>query len=253
MYGPLWTTVARIRLQITVRLRALPHPLNGVHHLGLLGQKRGAELLGPRHVARHHPEHRRKRQQRLDGRIPRQSIGGHGSRQRGVVQVVMLIGPASGIRNLLRERRGGEYLRQQRIGVERNWRHDALEFGRRIHRRRRHRRTWRRCLWPRERRTQRRRLRLRNRRAHERTGNEKHQTHGTRQSHLDFLQRRQASTSIANSRAAPAELQRQTDARATQTQAVKYTSATWTFLRSRKTGNFLPYPLCGARGTIVDS
>ena len=62
----------------------------------------------------------------------RQVIVGDRARQRLAAQVVMLVGPARRVRNLFRERGGGEDLREQRIRIERDPRHEAIELGRRI-------------------------------------------------------------------------------------------------------------------------
>lgn len=50
---------AWIRSQVAVARGDLTHPLRGVHHRVGVGEECASELLRPRHVRRHHPEHRR--------------------------------------------------------------------------------------------------------------------------------------------------------------------------------------------------
>ena len=89
-----------VGLQVAVGLRPLAHALDRIHHLGLLGEKRRADLFGPRHVGRHHAEHGRKRQQRLHRWVPGQPIRVHRVHQRLAGQIVMLVGPLCRRRNV---------------------------------------------------------------------------------------------------------------------------------------------------------
>src|SRR6202035_3542902 len=52
--------------QIPVVTRLAPLALHRVHYILLLREERVAEIGGPTHVRRHHFQHRRKRQKRLN-------------------------------------------------------------------------------------------------------------------------------------------------------------------------------------------
>src|SRR5882724_1108979 len=98
-------------VEIARFLRAAPHHLNGVHHGLFLVVVGVAEGRGPRKVFIHVAEDRRKRDERLDARVPRQLV--HSLGQSLVFQIEMRLPPPVGLDDLFGERRGREYLRHQ--------------------------------------------------------------------------------------------------------------------------------------------
>src|SRR6185295_2248790 len=98
-----------------------------------------------------------------------------------------------GVRNIVRKCCRGEYLRQQRVRIERDRRHDALELDRGIDRRSAHRRVRRRRLWWRQRRAWwRRRLRLSERLGYERASDENDRQRSSLHVHSRSFERGQA-------------------------------------------------------------
>src|ERR1700722_20014461 len=60
--------------QVPVVTSLSPLPLYSFHHILLLSEESVAEVVRPIHVGGHHLQHGRKRQQRLDTRIPRELV-----------------------------------------------------------------------------------------------------------------------------------------------------------------------------------
>ena len=117
------------RLQGVVVLRLLPHPLAGVHDVGLLGEEGVAEVGRPLDVVGEPLHGVGEGGHRLDGRVPR--LLGDGVRERLVLQVRVLRHPLLELDEL--ERVGGrrERLGEERVGVERDRRHEGVELLRR--------------------------------------------------------------------------------------------------------------------------
>ena len=110
-------------------LRLLPHPLDGVHDVALLGEEGVAEVRRPLDVVREPLHHVGNRRHRLDGRVPR--LLGDRVGQRLVLQLRVLRQPLLELDDL--ERVGGrhERLGEERVGVEGDRRHQRVELVRR--------------------------------------------------------------------------------------------------------------------------
>src|SRR5271170_3453857 len=88
-----------IGAQVAVVTRLSAHALDGVHDILALRQNGVAQIVGPIQVRGHFAKYVRKRKQRLNARIPGKLVVRDGLREFLACEVVMLIGPASGIRN----------------------------------------------------------------------------------------------------------------------------------------------------------
>jgi hypothetical protein len=90
-----------IAAQISVVLGLPALSLHRIHHVLLLRLKRVAKISGPTHVVGHHLEHRREGQKRLHTGIPGKMIRLDRVGQSLSGKVVVLIGPARRIGNLV--------------------------------------------------------------------------------------------------------------------------------------------------------
>src|SRR5580765_8436388 len=95
--------VLRVAAQISEIACPLAHSLYGIHHILLLGQKCVAQVGGPVHIRGHHVQNRRERQQGLHGRVPGKLVSVNCLGQLIAVEIMVLIGPAGGFRDLVRE------------------------------------------------------------------------------------------------------------------------------------------------------
>src|SRR5689334_9413809 len=105
--------------QIPEVARSLAHSLYGIHYVLLLGQKRVTQISGPVHVRGHHLQNRGERQQGLHGGVPGQLVSFNCSGQLIAVEIVVLVSPAGGFRNLVRKSCRRQCLREQGIRVQR--------------------------------------------------------------------------------------------------------------------------------------
>ena len=118
-----------VRSQISEIAGLASLPLNGVHHIGLLGQESVSEIGRPVHIAGHHFQHGWKRQQRLNAGIPRKLISLNRVGQGLSGEVMMLIGPLRRVRNLVGIGGARENLRHKRIGIKRDARNKPVDLG----------------------------------------------------------------------------------------------------------------------------
>ena len=114
------------RLQLAIGLSLGAQALDRIHHVGLLRQHRIAEFLGPIEIVVHHGEYGRHRYQCLHARVPI-LIGER------VVKLVALQGfvglrPTIGLDHFERIGRRHEHLREQRIGIKRDRRHERVKL-----------------------------------------------------------------------------------------------------------------------------
>ena len=115
------------RLQLVVRLRLGAQALDGVHHIGLLGDNRIAELLRPVKLRTHQLQHVRRRHQGLDAVIPRLFVDR--GLQRVALEILVRFEPTLGLHDVERIGRRHQHLGEQRIGVERDRRDQLIELG----------------------------------------------------------------------------------------------------------------------------
>jgi len=106
--------------------RLATHTLNGVHHLGLLGEKGVAQLGGPFDVVEELLHDIGKRSQALNARVPVLLLDGF--RQLLVFQLLVLRQPLVKLDDF--ERIGGcrEHLGEQRIGIECDRRNQTVQL-----------------------------------------------------------------------------------------------------------------------------
>jgi hypothetical protein len=83
----------------------------------LIAGRRISELLRPGWILGHHVEYGRKREQRLDTRVPLEIVFLNSLGYCVAVHVTVLIGPLSGLRNLIPISRRGQDLAEERIGI----------------------------------------------------------------------------------------------------------------------------------------
>lgn len=121
-----------IAAQITVLHGPMSHSLYGVHYVVALRQECVSKVGSPVHVRGHRVQDRREREQGLHARVPGQLIRRYGPGEIIATQVMVLIRPSGGIRNLIRKCRGGEDLRQQRIRIQSDPRNYSVQLLRRI-------------------------------------------------------------------------------------------------------------------------
>jgi hypothetical protein len=103
----------RARLQISRALSLSSHPLDRLHHIGLLRQKRVAQIGRPLDIPGQSLDNVRSCRQRLHAWVP--CLFGDGVRQCLVFQVFIPIHPLLKLNDLQRIRRSGQRLRKQRI------------------------------------------------------------------------------------------------------------------------------------------
>ncbi len=113
-------------LQIAGSLGFAAHDLNGVHHILLLVVVGVAERRGPGKILVHVSQDRGKCGERLDAWIPGLLVD-------GLTEVITLqigigLHPAIGLDHFIGESGGRQYLRDQRIGIERYGRNQALQL-----------------------------------------------------------------------------------------------------------------------------
>jgi hypothetical protein len=106
------------RLQIAGILSLLAHTLNRSHHIGLLRQKRIAEIRCPLNIVSQALDQVGQSSQSLDAWIPR--LLGNRIRKGFIFQPRILRKPLLELNNLKRIRGGGKGLGQHRIWKERN-------------------------------------------------------------------------------------------------------------------------------------
>ena len=116
------------RLQLAVGLRASTQSLDRVHKLRLLRQHGVAELLRPVELVGHHGEHVRDLGERLHAVVP--ALLGERSRQCFALEAVVRLRPAVGLHHLEWIGRCDQDLRKERIGIERDRRHQLVELRR---------------------------------------------------------------------------------------------------------------------------
>jgi hypothetical protein len=107
-------------------LRFGAQALNGVHHIGLLGQHGIAELLGPVELVTHRRQHRRRRHEFLHAGVP--ILLFQGFFELLVFQLLVFFREAVGLHNLERVSRGHEHLRDEAVRIERDRRHERVEL-----------------------------------------------------------------------------------------------------------------------------
>ena len=120
------------------------HPLHGRHDVLFLRKERLAELLGPVETFAHHLQNRGRCNQRFDARIPVLLLGRCPLCL--FLEVLVVVHPALGPHHFERIGRCHQNVRQQRIRVQRDRRHQRIELGRlqrRLLRSRRGRAAWR--------------------------------------------------------------------------------------------------------------
>jgi hypothetical protein len=106
------------RLQIAGFLSLLAHTLNCIHHIGLLCQKRIAEIRCPLDIVSQALDQVGQSSQRLDAWVPR--LLGHCISKGFVFHPRILRKPLLELNNLKRIRGGGKGLGQHRIWKKRN-------------------------------------------------------------------------------------------------------------------------------------
>ena len=116
------------RLQLAVGLRAPTQSLDRVHKLRLLRQHGVAELLRPVELVGHHGEHIRDLGERLHAVVP--ALLGERSRQCFALEAVVRLRPAVGLHHLEWIGRCDQDLRKERVGIERDRRHQLVELRR---------------------------------------------------------------------------------------------------------------------------
>ena len=95
--------------------------LDRVHHIGLLRQHSVTQLLRPAQLRAHHLQHRRERNKRLHAGIPVLLL--QRLIQRVALQTAIRLLPVRRFTHFQRIGRGHQHLRHQRIGIQRNRRH----------------------------------------------------------------------------------------------------------------------------------
>ena len=115
-------------LELAVVAGLGPQPLDRVHDIRLLRQHGVAELLRPIELLRHHRQHVRDLDQRLHAVVP--ALLSERAGERIALHVLVGLGPAIRLHDLERIGRGDQHLRQQRIRVQRDRRHQLLELRR---------------------------------------------------------------------------------------------------------------------------
>ena len=116
-------------LERTRGLRLRPQSLDRGRDVGLLGDHRVADLLGPFELAVHHRQDLREGDQRRDAGVPALVLDGS---QRGIAREIgIVLGPARRLDDFQRIGRRHQDLRQQRIGIERDRRQELVELSRR--------------------------------------------------------------------------------------------------------------------------
>ena len=108
--------LGRRQLVVGIGLRA--QPLDGVHHVRLLGQDRVAELLRPVKLRAHHCEDIRRGNQRFHAVIPRLLV--HRGLQFITFEVLVFLHPAIGLHDLQRIGRCHQDQGQQSIRIQRD-------------------------------------------------------------------------------------------------------------------------------------
>ena len=119
-----------MHLQIARLLGALAQHLDGLHHVLRLVVVGVAEVGGPLQVVVQHVENVGECGERLDARVPvglRLGAGGN-LIGRTVALRAHLFEPLVGDGHLRRIRGGGENLRQQRVGIERDGRQKLFQI-----------------------------------------------------------------------------------------------------------------------------
>ena len=96
--------------EIAVIVRGLALTLDGVHDVVSLNEDGVAESARPLRIARHHVEHGGKGQEGEHAGIPGKVVGLDGLREGVACQVGVLLGPGSGVWDLLPEGGGSEDL-----------------------------------------------------------------------------------------------------------------------------------------------
>ena len=118
-----------VGLQRALLLRLLPHPLDGVHDVGLLVEEGVPEVRRPLDVVTEPLDDVGQRRHRLDGRVP--GLLGDRVHERLVLQVLVLREPLLELHELERVRGRDERLGKERVGVEGDRRHQRIELVRR--------------------------------------------------------------------------------------------------------------------------
>ncbi len=119
----------RARLQIARGLRLRAQSLDRSHHVGSLQVIRLSQGRGPAKVLREIIQDRRKLRKRLHARVPRLAINCLHQILAG--EALVLMKPVTCGFHLVRKRRGSQNLRHHSIRVQRNRRHQLLQFVRR--------------------------------------------------------------------------------------------------------------------------
>ena len=116
-----------VRLQVTGHPGTVAQALHRLHHPGLLVKKCVAQLLRPVDSLVHHRQQLRECHQCVDTRVPAIRLG----RAHRLVTPEMRIRArqARGLPDFERVGRGHQYLRQQRIGIERDRRQHLVQTG----------------------------------------------------------------------------------------------------------------------------
>ena len=102
--------------------------LHGVHHIGLLGEHRIAQPLGPVQLLVHHGQHRREGHQGFYRRVPGLGLQRFAQAiafQRGIAT---LLQPAFGLHQFQRIGRRHQHLHQQVIGIQRDRRQQRFQL-----------------------------------------------------------------------------------------------------------------------------
>lgn len=116
-------------VQPAVRPGLRAHSLHRAHYVGLLGQERIPKVGSPADVVGQQIERIRKRYQRLDARVPVLQPGS--VHQLSSLEVAVPPEPLVRFHDFQRIRTRRQYLAEQRVGVQRDRRHQVIQLVRR--------------------------------------------------------------------------------------------------------------------------
>ncbi len=117
------------RPQTSIRPCLRAHPLHRAHHIGLLSEERVPKVGRPADIVGQQVERIRKRDQRLDARVPILLAGGFHARRS--LKLAVLAHPLMCLNDLQRIRAGGQHLAEQRVRVQRDRRDQVIQLVRR--------------------------------------------------------------------------------------------------------------------------
>ena len=115
------------RLQLVVGLSLGAQALDRVHHIGLLGNNRIAELLRPIEFRTHHLQHVRRGDQGFDAVVPRLLVDRR--LQCIAFEILVCFKPTLGLHDVERIGRRHQHLGEQRIRIKRDRRNQLIELG----------------------------------------------------------------------------------------------------------------------------